>query len=613
MLAQALRPGCTDQLDEFLVGGVADACDGAEMPEQRLDGAGADTGDAFEFASEKVVAAFLAVEGDAEAVLLVADMAHHFERFARAAEVVGHRIARVVDLFEPFGQSHDRNLFFESQFAQDGIGVRELSLAAVDDHQVGQLLSLGHEARVAAEDDLAHRGEVVGSDDGLDVEMAVLLARGAAVAEDHARGDGVRSLQVRVVETFDVARLPRQPQLLLHGVHQPFGMAFGILDLHVFELLGAVDAGAALGESQQVEFFAPPGYGEGHPVEEHRCRRQEGDDHFARQFAAGDLLDDVLNGQRQHLRAVGIDARREPHGRDGRDRTVADAQEVAVGGIVVLDEREDVDVDDAGADDDRTGRIVLQCSEPRFVTLRRLELQRLGRAAHLPFEVGAHGAQVAFEHRDGHVEQLPVLLGALRADARPLAVAQVVLQADGVPAARDRFGSEIERAGAQRDHLADEFQDAVLHRHRRVGPEVLRAVALQLARGLDAGEVLAAHDDPRVGLVVFEQDVVAGLQLLDERIFEQQGVGFAVDDDVADLGDLAHQHPHLGGMLLVLHKIGGDALAQTLGLADVDDRTRPVEELVHPRFERQQRYLLFERIAVGGSHRGGYLASSHQR
>ena len=103
------------------------------------------------------------------------------------------------------------------------------------------------------------------------------------------------------------------------------------------------------------------------------------------------------------------------------------------------------------------------------------------------------------------------------------------------------------------------------------------------------------------------------MQLLDERIFEQQGVGFAVDDDVADLGDLAHQHPHLGGMLLVLHEIGGDALAQALGLADVDDRTRPVEELVHPRFERQQRYLLFERIAVGGSHRGGYLASSHQR
>ena len=73
MLAQALRPGRTDQLDEFLVGGVADACDGAEMPEQRLDGAGADTGDAFEFASEKVVAAFLAVEGDGETVDFILD------------------------------------------------------------------------------------------------------------------------------------------------------------------------------------------------------------------------------------------------------------------------------------------------------------------------------------------------------------------------------------------------------------------------------------------------------------------------------------------------------------------------------------------------------------
>ena len=115
-------------------------------------------------------------------------------------------------------------------------------------------------------------------------------------------------------------------------------MPLGILDLQILELFGAVDAGAALGKSQQVEFFAPLGHGEGHPVEEHRSRRQEGDDHLACQFTVGDLLDDVLDGQRQHLCSVGVDARRETHGRDGRDRAVADAQEVAVGGIVVLDE-----------------------------------------------------------------------------------------------------------------------------------------------------------------------------------------------------------------------------------------------------------------------------------
>ena len=179
----------------------------------------------------------------------------------------------------------------------------------------------------------------------------------------------------------------------------------------------------------------------------------------------------------------------------------------------------------------------------------------------------------------------------------------MVLQADGVFAPRYRFGREIERAGAQRNHFADEFQHAVLHRHRRVGTEVLRTVALQPSRGLHAREILAPYDDPRIGLVVFEQDVVTGLQLLDERVFEQQGVGFAVDDDVADFGDLPDQHPYFGRMLLVLHEVGGDALAQALGFADVDDRARPVEELVYSRFERQQRHLFFERIAVGLLHR----------
>ena len=186
----------------------------------------------------------------------------------------------------------------------------------------------------------------------------------------------------------------------------------------------------------------------------------------------------------------------------------------------------------------------------------------------------------------------------------------MVLQADGIFPPCDGLGREVERAGAQRNHLADELQHAVLHRHRRVGAEVLRTVALQLPRGLYAGKVLAAHDDPRVGLVVFEQDVVTGLQLLDKRIFEQQGVGLTVDDDVADLGDLLHQHPHLGRMLLVLHEVGGDAFAQAFGLADVDDRTLPVEELIYSRLERQQCRLLFERMAIGLLHRWSILPAA---
>lgn len=89
-------------------------------------------------------------------------------------------------------------------------------------------------------------------------------------------------------------------------------MAFGVFDFEVFELLGPVDAGALLRELQQVEFFAPLGHGESHAVEKHRGRRQEGHDHLAGQ-PGGDLLDDVLDAEGQHLGRLGIDARGEPH------------------------------------------------------------------------------------------------------------------------------------------------------------------------------------------------------------------------------------------------------------------------------------------------------------
>ena len=48
----------------------------------------------------------------------------------------------------------------------------------------------------------------------------------------------------------------------------------------------------------------------------------------------------------------------------------------------------------------------------------------------------------------------------------------------------------------------------ILHHHRSVGAEVLRPVAVQLPRRLHARKMLAAHHDPRIGLIVFEQDIV---------------------------------------------------------------------------------------------------------
>ena len=59
-------------------------------------------------------------------------------------------------------------------------------------------------------DNLAHRGEVVNALHTLDVEVAVLLARGLAIAEYDTRRYGICALQVGVVEALDMAGLMLQ-------------------------------------------------------------------------------------------------------------------------------------------------------------------------------------------------------------------------------------------------------------------------------------------------------------------------------------------------------------------------------------------------------------------
>ena len=317
------------------------------------------------------------------------------------------------------------------------------------------------------------------------------------------------------------------------------------------------------------------------------------------------MLDDVLNGQRQHVAFVAPDARRELHRRDAHDRAVADAHEVAPRHVVVRQQRKDIDIDDLRTDDHRLARIVVERVEPLLVTLGQFEFQLRGSPRHLPLEVLPHGPQVAFQHRNDHLQQPSVLLLGLPSDAGPLAVPEVVLQADRVFAPGDRPGVEVEFAGAQRHHLADEIEHAVLHHHRTVGSEILRPVAREGPRGLHAGEMLPADHDPRIGLVILQQDVVTRLEGLYQRIFEQQGVRFATHDDMADRGDLLHQHAHLGAVLLRLHEIGRHPFAQALGLAHVDDRPRAVQKLVDARRQRQQGDLLPKAVVLGSAHTFG--------
>ena len=69
---------------------------------------------------------------------------------------------------------------------------------------------------------------------------------------------------------------------------------------------------------------------------------------------------------------------------------------------------------------------------------------------------------------------------------------------------------------------------------------------------LYAREIFATNDNPRVGFVVFKQNVVAWLERFDERILQQKGILFTINDNVLYVINLFYEYAHFGRMFFVL-------------------------------------------------------------
>ena len=101
---------------------------------------------------------------------------------------------------------------------------------------------------------------------------------------------------------------------------------------------------------------------------------------------------------------------------------------------------------------------------------------------------------------------------------------------------------EIDFAGGDFEVTVDEVDEAVGEVAGEVGAVVGAAVFAEAAGHEDAGELFGGDLDVRVGFVVAEEDVEAGLVLLDERVFEGERFLFVVDDDVVNVaGDTDHR------------------------------------------------------------------------
>jgi hypothetical protein len=156
---------------------------------------------------------------------------------------------------------------------------------------------------------------------------------------------------------------------------------------------------------------------------------------------------------------------------------------------------------------------------------------------------------------------------------------------------------EVDVATGNFEVAVDKVDEAVGEVGGEVGAVVL-AVFFEAAGDVDAGEFFVGDFQVGVGFVVAEEDVEAGLVLLDEVVFEGEGLLFVIDEDVVDVVGGGEEGACAGVGETVLVEVAADAVAEAFRLADVEDLAFGVFIEIHAGLEREL---------------GGFLAEAEDR
>ena len=228
---------------------------------------------------------------------------------------------------------------------------------------------------------------------------------------------------------------------------------------------------------------------------------------------------------------------------------------------------------------------------------RALELQPLSRLLHARRHLSQRFFAVAFQEIGQPGDDLAIAVPVHRADARPGAALDVVIQAWlGV------LTGDLARAVEIGEDAAQPVEGLAHGIGRGERAVVAPAVALHAPDDADLREILLPVElDVGIGFVVAQADVEAGPVALDQLVFEDQRLQLGVGDDPLQVGDLGHQAAGLG--IAIGLEVRPDAILQHHRLADVNHLAvgRAVE--VDPRPLRQGVELLGQIRRGVGVHR----------
>jgi hypothetical protein len=121
----------------------------------------------------------------------------------------------------------------------------------------------------------------------------------------------------------------------------------------------------------------------------------------------------------------------------------------------------------------------------------------------------------------------------------------------------------------QRENFVDEFQHGIHRAHIGEGAEVAGAVFNNMPGPENTGEGLGGDTDHRIGFAVLEVDVVLGSMLLDQGVFQEQGLVLVGHHDGLNAPGMAYQGS--GFDVLFAGKIGIQTVTEYAGLTYIDD------------------------------------------
>jgi hypothetical protein len=173
----------------------------------------------------------------------------------------------------------------------------------------------------------------------------------------------------------------------------------------------------------------------------------------------------------------------------------------------------------------------------------------------------------AFEEQAGVAHSLGVaLIGHQAFDAGTVAAIDVIFQAR-----MGMLASQIHIAGGNLEMAMDEVHQPVGQVAREIRAVVGGTVFLQATRHVDARITHGSELDVRVSLVVAQQDVIAGLVLFDQVVFERQRFLLVINVNEIDVASFVDQRTGLDVGQTLIQEVAADPGAKVFGLADLDD------------------------------------------